>query len=565
LTVIGATALGVASATALGASKPPQGGQVLFGQEFPPDCLMIMLNSCNSSYAARIVANGNILQNMLTANKAGKYVPVLATKIPTGNDVTLKNGQLSVTWHIQPAAKWSDGKNLTTDDVIFTWKTEINPAWSVVSRTGWRDISTIKKIDSKTFKVVFKKGKTYAPWKDLFSESGGTFIYPKHVLAGQDINTVWNNGGFDKGKPFVGSGPYMLKSYSTDGSTAVVVKSPKYWGKSVKGAAGGGPNIAGINYSSGIGSTGVITQIKSGELNLVYPLPNFALTNQLPSTPNLLFTQQPEYAFEHIALNTEKPPLNDVNVRRALAYALNRTGVASAIGGHITVLNSILAPNQFGYTPAYQQYTYNPAKAQQILKDDGWAPGGPNGAWQKNGESLTIKINYTPSNTQRQTTLTYLASQAKAAGFNIIPNPDPNIFASSLPQGDFQAAEFTFIGSTDPSETSLLDAQQVPTQANNFAGQNYYRYTGTSGLWNASDYALSLKGTPIDEPAGGTKRLNLLKKAQNKLAADVPFIPLYQPPATLAMKNTLVGPTTNPTQVDFLWNSAAWYFKGGKA
>src|SRR5262245_10687224 len=50
LTVIGATALGLGSATALGASKPAQGGTVLFGQEFPPDCLNIALTDCISSY-----------------------------------------------------------------------------------------------------------------------------------------------------------------------------------------------------------------------------------------------------------------------------------------------------------------------------------------------------------------------------------------------------------------------------------------------------------------------------------------------------------------------------------
>ena len=52
---------------------------------------------------------------------------------------------------------------------------------------------------------------------------------------------------------------------------------------------------------------------------------------------------------------------------------------------------------------------------------------------------------------------------------------------------------------------------------------------------------------------------------QDKLATDVPFIPLYVSPNTLATKNTLVGPQVNLTQVDPFWNTAVWFFKGGKA
>src|SRR5262249_6652293 len=263
----------------------------------------------------------------------------------------------------------------------------------------------------------------------------------------------------------------------------------------------GGPFLNDITFDSGIGTTGVIVQIKSGELNMVSPLPTFALLAQLNEIHGVDVQQVPGFAFEHIALNTKRAPFNDVKVRQALAFALDRDGVTQALlNGKVQTLQSMLGANQFGYVPAFSKYTYDPDKAKSILQGDGWKLGS-DGVFAKGGQKLAFKVLFTPGNTQRETTLTYLASKAKAAGFAITPQPDPNIFSSSLPKGHFQAAIFTFIGSADPSQTALLDAAQIPTAKNQFAGQNYYRYAGASALANRAAYALQHPtSTPTPHP-----------------------------------------------------------------
>src|SRR6185295_11340058 len=102
-------------------------------------------------------------------------------------------------------------------------------------------------------------------------------------------------------------------------------------------------------------------------------------------------------------------------------------------------------------------------------------------------------------NQQRRNNLNYLASKAQAAGIELVPNPDANIFSQSLPNGTYQAAEFGFSGSPDPS--------QIPTDANNHAGQNYYRYSGVSALTQKSDYIVSdISKVPAGVPFGGPAR-----------------------------------------------------------
>ena len=88
--------------------------------------------------------------------------------------------------------------------------------------------------------MCFKKGKSFAGWKDMFSLGGGTQMLPKHILQGKDYNTVWNNGGFDTHVPFIGTGPFLLKSYSPESTT--LVPEPEVLGQVAHGK--GGPFIA---------------------------------------------------------------------------------------------------------------------------------------------------------------------------------------------------------------------------------------------------------------------------------------------------------------------------------
>ena len=544
--VVGAAALGGFAASAALGATPVKGGTITDAEDQSPPILNNLLADGATVVGARMTV-GNIFENMFTSNASGKYVPLLATTIPSGKDLVVNRGRLVVTVHIQPKAVWSDGKPVTGKDVIFTWKTMMNPKNAVASTTGWDEVKSIKTRGPKTFVVTFKR--VYAPWKDVFSLSGGYFILPQHVLQGKDFNTVMNTGNL------VGSGPYVLKSYSPDES-ATLVPNPRYWDKKVKR----GPNVSQIVFKLGLGTTTQAVQLKSNEANLINPPPTVDLVNSIAAdNPDAVVQSKPAATFEHIAINTQVAPLNDVNVRQALAYALDRVGVTTNLlkGSGVSPLQSSLVPYQLGYKPVFARYTYNPAKAQQILKADGWTLGG-DGIFSKGGQKLSLTIKTTSGNTQRANNIQFLAARAKAAGIdlNLATEPASKLFGGTLTHGDFQLANFAFSGSADPSQTTLFRSSAIPTQANGFAGQNDYRIADKTldKLLAASD------GTINDKT-----RVKLLGQEQDRLAKLVPFIPLYQRPNVLAAKKVIVGPQENPTQAEAYWNSASWYLTTGKA
>src|SRR5262245_13090133 len=541
--LVGATALGGLAASALGAT-PVKGGTITDAEEQSPPILNNLLADGASVVGARITI-GNIFQSLFTANAAGNYAPVLATKVPGANEVVIGRGKMTVTLHIQPKAAWSDGKPVTANDLIFTWKTMMNPKNAVAGRTGWDEIASIRARGSKTAVVTFKR--PYAPWKDVFCTCGGYFVLPQHVLQGKDFNTYFNTGNL------VGSGPYVLKAYSPDESVTLV-PNPRYW----DAAKSKGPNVSQIVFKLGLGTTTPPVQFKSTEANLINPSPTFDVVNAIAAdNPDAVGQAKPAAFFEHIAINTQVAPLNDVKVRQALAYALDRAGVVGLLKNVVALNQSSLVGFQLGYKPSFARYTYDPAKAQQILKADGWTLGG-DGIFTKGGQKLSLTIKTTSGNTQRANAIQFMAARAKAAGFdlNLVTEPSSKLFGGTLTNGDYQLANYAFSGSADPSQTSIFRSDAIPTQANGFAGQNTYRIADKTldKLLAASDGAIDQK-----------TRAKILGQEQDRLANLVPFIPLYQRPNILAAKKVIVGPQANPTQAEAYWNSASWYIATGKS
>jgi peptide/nickel transport system substrate-binding protein len=149
-----------------------------------------------------------------------------------------------------------------------------------------------------------------------------------------------------------------------------------------------------------------------------------------------------------------------------------------------------------------------------------------------------------------------MADQARRAGIRLVPRAESSdrIFGSMLSQGDFTAVMVAFGGPVDPSPTALLASSQIPTEGNGFTGQNVYRWSD-----DEADRLLALQDRQIDD----AERSETLARLQEVLAEEVPLIPLYQQPNTVAHVAGLEGVRVNPTQAEVFWNSAEWSLRGG--
>ncbi|MGE0025996.1 MAG: peptide ABC transporter substrate-binding protein [Thermoleophilia bacterium] len=525
-------------------------GGTLIDAEAPAPAIINPLVVDGTTVAAQRVVS-NVLQNLLTNDETGAYVPQLAERVPTGDDIA--TGPLRVTFHLRPEARWSDGKPVTSQDVVFTWRTMTSDANQIASRTGWDQIRAITPgttagggdCDPATcFTVAFRGD--YAPWKDVFSVAGGYYVLPEHVLEGKDFDTAWNTGGI------VGSGPFTLQEF-TPGVRAVLARDPDWWGSK---DTGGGPFLDRIVVNFLDSPAATLTALRQGEAQMASFLPDPELIGRARDIDGMTVQQVPSLFFEHVVINTRAAPMDDPAVRRALAYAIDREQIVDVLQeGSVPVLQSLLRPSQLGYEPTFARYGHDPQRAIDILEGAGWVRG-PDGIFAKDGKRLEIPMSTFSGDELRRTEVRLMSEQARKAGIDLTlrsRTPD-QLFGDDLTQGDFTTALLAFGGGVDPSPTALLATDQIPSEENGFSGQNVYRWSNAEvdGLLRSSDREL-------DDDA----RARQLGRIQDILADEVPLIPLYAQPNTVAHVDALKGVKENPTQAEVFWNSGEWSLSGG--
>ena len=247
--VMGLTASSAIAATdaqPLGAAAP-SGGTVIFGADQEPRTLNTFTVEGNAAWGSYVLAP--VVTWGSKYNNRGVLVHDLLQSV-TVND----QSPLIVTYRIKPAAKWSDGRQVTSADMIFTYQQIMNPNNSISSRVGFEDIGSIRKVNSKTIRVTFKK--VFAAYESLW----GRFL-PAHSgggILGQDFNQAWRNG------PPIANGPFRFVSWSR-GSQMVVQKNPAYWGKQA--------TLNQIVFRFIPDTNTQFQAMRGGEVNIIHPQP----------------------------------------------------------------------------------------------------------------------------------------------------------------------------------------------------------------------------------------------------------------------------------------------------
>jgi peptide/nickel transport system substrate-binding protein len=277
--------------------------------------------------------------------------------------------------------------------------------------------------------------------------------------------------------------------------------------------------------------------LQSAEVQFISPPPDIGLLDKLESFEGVEVQVKAGTVWEHITFNVEAVP--NLKIRQAIAYGINRAQVVNEIlKGQVEPLESVLVPDQKPYyTPAWADYTHDPDKAKELVQQA-----------KSEGAKTEITFSTTSGDRLRETLQQVVQQQLKDIGITItIKNTSADTFFGQwTPQGKFEMGEWAWFANPDPTSTTLFSASQIPPK-----GQNYYRYKNdkVSSLWEESDKVVDVN-----------KRADLIRQAQDLMAADMPLIPMYQRPVYYAFTDNLSGPEANPTLAGPFWNLAEWKF-----
>jgi peptide/nickel transport system substrate-binding protein len=467
-------------------------------------------------------------------DERGNRTPDLATRVPTRANGDISADGRTITYHLVRNARWSDGVPLTSADVKFTYEQIVNPRNNVANLDPYDKIARVETPDAYTVRLILDH--PYAPALDAFSDRNQGAIVPEHLLRGaSDLNH----------SPFasapIGSGPYTLVAWRR-GSEIELAANPTYFRAQ--------PKIQRVVIRILPNDNTMTIALRAGELDLADNV-NISTYLSLGKVPNLEPVIVPKSFWEHLTFNTERAPVDDVRVRRALCQAFDVrelfTKVAHGLGALGPTSESPVTPwfnRKLSYPP------YDPKAAAQLLDEAGWRLG-PDGKRSKNGKPLEITLISTAGNVTREQIEVILQQKWSALGIDVnVKNlPPATIFAPIASGGIFYGGNFdvalsALIDNTpDPNRMNVNTIDHIPPHGNNLS-----RYRNE-------------EITQLEERAARTfvesERKRLYDRIQEIELRDLPYFVLRWQALIDFRSTALQGVKPAPSTSTF-WNVADW-------
>jgi peptide/nickel transport system substrate-binding protein len=317
-----------------------------------------------------------------------------------------------------------------------------------------------------------------------------------------------------------GTGPYRFESW-TVGQRVVLTRNNSYWGK--KGA------LARVIVRPISNNTARLQSLQTGEVNgydLVAP-------QDMPTIRNdqrLRLLNRPPFNVAYVTINSSKPPMNNILVRKAVAYGLDRASVVrSFYAGRAVVANEFMPPAIPGYEPKVTKYPYNPNQAKALLR--------------RAGLSLPVKIEFWwPTNVSRP----YMPS----------PNLNFQAFKASLEQSGFDVTAVSMpwrpdyvkhVNEGTGGHLNLIGWTGDYADADNFVGTFFQSANPQFGLTRTGAHKkIALLLDKAEAEVNQAKRIKLYKQI-NKLIADfVPGVPYAHSTPAVAVQRRVHGYKPSP-------------------
>lgn len=430
---------------------------------------------------------------------------------------TAENGQdgMAVTYTLDPDAVWGDGTPLTTQDIVFSVAVGKDPASGIDNAELYRRIERVSVQDDKTFTLHMNK-RTCA-----YDSLSGLSVLPKHIeqpifeegAAEYRRRTAYDT---DATNPGLWYGPYKIARV-TQGQSVLLDRNPNWWGPV--------PYFNEIEVRAIENTAALSANLRSGDVDMIAGELGLTVDQALSFEKSYGEAYQIVYKsgliYEHIDLNLDNPILQDRRVRQALLAAIDRDQISARLfQGRQPPAHSNVNPLDSWHYDAVPQTAFDPGRAAALLDEAGWTRQG-NSTRMKNGAPLSLVIQTTAGNKSRELVQQVLQDQWRAVGIDVsIDNEPPRVlFGETIAKRQFPAmAMFAWLSAPESVPRTTLHSQEIPTEENAWAGQNYTGYSNPE-MDRIID---SLETECADED-----QRRLWSEMQVLYATDLPALPLY--------------------------------------
>ena len=436
-----------------------------------------------------------MFESLYTVSADGKSVkPWLAT----GYD--LSDDKLTYTFHLREGVKFHNGQPMTSADVKFSIDKARDP------KTGWGFIDVaIKSVEAPDPNTVVIK--TKYPWAPLVADIAlfNNAILPKDY-AGMSQKDFYANP--------IGTGPFKWDHW-THGKEIKLVKNPDYWQK-------GKPYLDSVTWTTVPTDATRELQLKGGQAQ-IDEFPPFSTIDTLKQTPGITMNLFPSTRTDYLPMNFKAKPFDDVHVRRAISYAIDRQAmIDSVLFGYATPANSFMPPQVPYYDKNSPGLQFDLDKAKEEMAQSS----------VPNGFSFELSVG---SGDDTQTQIAQILQESlKQIGIDMkIRKVDPSVQFQQQQEYDY---EMTFAYWT----MDIADPDELVSFAvdNKTAGSFFTDYNDPQQIeWTHQAQATFDTG----------QRQELYTQIQKKAAEDAFMVFLYYSPYRYATTDKVQGFQVYPT------------------
>jgi ABC-type transport system substrate-binding protein len=329
------------------------GGTVIYAAGADPD----RLDPANAESNPAEAMNRMMYENLAKFDEKLKIVPGLATKWETSKD------GLTWTFHLRKGVKFHDGTPFNAEAVKVFFERMIGP--EKPSRAGLYApfVNSVEIVDDHTLKVLLK-----APFAFFLNNLA-------HSASGIISPTALKTYGKDIARRACGTGPFKFGEW-VHGDHLTLLRNDEYWG--------GKPYLEKIIVKTVKEDSARVMMLQSGDAHLIVRIPSEDIP-RLEKDPKIKLDSTETLRVLYVGINCSKKLFQDVRVRQALNYAVDKEAIVKNIyQGRAVVIPGMIAPLTTGYF-ASKGYPYDPEKARKLLAEAGYPNGFKAKLWSPQG------------------------------------------------------------------------------------------------------------------------------------------------------------------------------------
>ena len=425
---------------------------------------------------------------LIKLTPSGEFTGDVATNWETPDDKT-------IIFHLNPNAKFQDGRPITSADFKYTFESTMNPNFASPKKSGYASVASWEAPDPHTFVIK------------LSEPNAGIFDNLTYMLVPQNADPAV----FAK-KPVLG-GAYKVTEFKTDEHVTL---------QAFDGWVGGKPNIPNIVIRIIPDATTRVLELRRGTVNFEINSVPYDQVDQFKKDSNFKVLTSHGGAYQYIAFNLHDPILAKKEVRQAIAHAIDRNRIVrDLLHGYGSVTNTMFPQGHWARAENLPSYPFDPNKAKQMLDAAGY---------RQNGSAPRFKLTFrTSTDAEANQQAEMIQQMLKEVGVDLqIQSSEFSTFMDDIKNGRFQMFSLRRAGISDPDfyYTIFHSKSLAPN------GQNRGYYVNPR-----VDQLIEQGRTTFDR----AKRKAAYTEVQKILADELPYISLYHRDNVAIMRSNIDG------------------------